>query len=329
MAQGALVAVEEQDPVSERGLEADEERDAMRAQVRRRLSEGLSQNKAAREIGISAATLSQWLTGTYPASTDELDKKVKRWVRLSESRETLPIPQRPQWVETPTARRVAAALVYAQNAGNMAIIHGGAGTGKTYTARAYAQQHPNVWLVSCAPSTGTLIDTLDEVAWVLGEKGIKGRPAHYRRALLTRLRDTQGLLIMDEAQEMCVRALNELSRLCEDAGIGLALMGNDEIYTRLTGGTRAAAFARLFSRIAYRVRLSQPKSKDVDLILDAWRVKDVAARKLAHDVASQPGGLRSMSNAVGLAASWAHGKDLSPEMLQRAVRKCNDEKAEG
>ena len=77
-----------------------------------------------------------------------------------------------------------------------------------------------------------------------------------------RVNGVRGLLIVDEAQHLSLRALETLRALHDATGAGLALMGNAVVYARLTGGRRAAEFAQLFSRVGKRVRLTQVEEGD-------------------------------------------------------------------
>jgi len=73
--------------------------------------------------------------------------------------------------------------------------------------------------------------------------------------LTGRLRDTHGLLVVNEAQHLTTKALEGLRSLRDATGTGLALVGSDKLYDRLTGGSRSSDFPQLFSRIGKRVRL--------------------------------------------------------------------------
>src|SRR5262245_52872778 len=85
------------------------------------LDEGISQNAAAKEAGISAATLSQWLSGSYAGNVGKIAGQLVAWLnRRAASRELSSVmPPMPSWIETPTARRIYQALEYAQLAGDI------------------------------------------------------------------------------------------------------------------------------------------------------------------------------------------------------------------
>ena len=113
-------------------------------------------------------------------------------------------------------------------------------------------------------------------------------------------------------------------RALHDAtGVGLALVGNEAVYARMTGGTRAAYLDRLFSRIGKRVRLTRATRDDVDAIIDAWGVDVHACRRTLHEIAARPGGLRGLTKVLRLASMFAAGAEresMSCEDIRAAWR---------
>src|ERR1035437_1267786 len=51
---------------------------------------------------------------------------------------------------------------------------------------------------------------------------------------------TGGLLVIDEAQHLSVAALDQIRSIHDATDLGIALVGNQQVYARLTGGNRAA-----------------------------------------------------------------------------------------
>lgn len=242
-----------------------------------------------------------------------------------EAREERPafveLPTAPAWFSTPTAKRIEAGLMYAQTAGDIAVIHGGAGLGKTSTARWYASTRPNVWIAVMTPATCSLAPCLERVLEACGVRGQGGRAARLEEALRMRVNGVRGLLIVDEAQHLSLRALETLRALHDATGAGLALMGNAVVYARLTGGRRAAEFAQLFSRVGKRVRLTQVEDGDVDALLEAWGAKlsrPENFRKEALAIARKPGGLRVLTKTLRLAALIAGGEAVERRHVARA-----------
>ncbi len=231
------------------------------------------------------------------------------------------LPPEPAWVATPTAKRIEAGLVYAQVAGDIAVIYGGAGLGKTSTARWYASNWPNAWVATMTPSTQAMAPCLERVLQACGVRAAYARAAALETALRTRVNGARGLLIIDEAQHLSLRALEALRGLHDVTGAGLALLGNELVYTRLTGGRRSAEFAQLFSRVGKRVRLTQVDDGDVDALLEAWGEKLARPgdlRKAALAIARKPGGLRILTKTLRLAALIAGDEAVERRHVARA-----------
>ena len=261
---------------------------------------GLSQAAAAKEIGISDSALSQWLAGKYGGDVAAVDAKAARWLKARREREgfsrVLPAP--PEWVETKTANRIIAGLGYAQLAGDIAVIHGGAGVGKTVAARRYAARQPSVWLATVTAGRRALGSCLQLVARACGLRPGHRRIADLEEAVAARVAGTSGLLVVDEAQHLSVRALESLRGIHDATGTGLALLGGDPLYARMAGGRVSADLAQLHSRVGKLVRLRQPATEDVEALLAAWDVSVKRVRRTALEIAGRPGGLRGLTKAV-------------------------------
>ena len=294
----------------------------LRARAREALAAGgMTQARAAREIGVSAAALSQWLAGSYAGDSAAVDGKVRRWLDSLARGEALEreLPAGPDWVDTPSASRVEAALSYAQLAGFLAVVHGAAGTGKTVACERYARQNPNVWLATMSGGAITPHACLRRVAAACGGRAREAKgAADLEDAIAARLRGTRGLLVVDEAQHLGVRALEALRYLHDATGIGVALVGGELLYERLTGGDRSSRYAQLFSRIGKRVHLPAPEAADAGALLAGWGVEGAAARREARRIAALPGGLRGLSHALRLASVFAAGEAVTAEHLRAA-----------
>ena len=272
---------------------------------------GLSQAAAAREIGISDSALSQWLAGRYPGDPDAVEAKVAVWLDSRRRRAALGrrLPDPPEWVETPTARRILAGLGYAQLAGDVCVAHGGAGVGKTCAMRRYASRQPSVWTATATVVTRAPGPCLGVVAQACGLGGAGSRSlAQLEGDVRSRVARTGGLLVVDEAQHLSVRALDALRGIHDATGIGLALLGGQPLYVRMSGGRRTEHLAQLHSRVGRLVSLGRPTAEDVDALLGAWDGVDAARlRKASLEIASGPGALRALTKALRYAHLLADG----------------------
>lgn len=272
----------------------------------------LSQTKIAKEIGtgVSAATLSQWLNGSYAGDNSKIEARVATWwENYQERRSRAGLPDAPDWVETPTAARIVAGLRYAQLAQDMVVIYGPAGVSKTETCKHYVTQAPSVHHVTMTPATTGVLSCLEEIAIAVGLRDWQRSAAGLQRLIVDRIRNTHGLLIIDEAQHLSIQALDQIRSLHDRCLIGVALVGNETVYTRMTGGSRAPYLDRLFSRIGKRVALKGASDADIDALLKAWKITDTSCRAQVREIARRPGALRVLTKVLRLAASFAHAQE--------------------
>lgn len=268
----------------------------------------LTQARISKEAGLSSAVISQWLAGVYPGDVGGVETKIARWLDTTQAQRAAQdaLPAAPSYVATPSAEKVLAALRYAQIASDIAVVYGGAGLGKTTAISRYATTAPNVYVATMTPASASVVTALEEITDAVGASGINGGgAAKLHRAIVRRITGTQGLLVIDEAQHLSVAALDQIRSIHDAAGIGIALVGNEQVYARMTGGNRAAYLDRLFSRIGKKVRLLRPSETDITRLIEAWGVEEPACRSQLVDIASKPGGLRGLTKVMRLGSMYA------------------------
>jgi hypothetical protein len=280
-----------------------------------RLDAGLTQTRIARESGVNNGVLSQWLQSKPPYDNHmpTVDKLVK-WLESRERRRETgeALPPTLAYVPTPSSEKIMAALTYAHMAADLAVIYGGAGVGKTRTISHYQENNPNVWVATMTPDCSTVSATLEEIAESFGIRSEGGVSSSRRRRLLCRkMRGTGGLLVIDEAQHLGNSGIEEIRSIHDATEIGVVLSGNEAVYSRLTGGHRAAHFAQIFSRIGKRLRLNNPSNGDVIALAESLNVTGATERELLLDISKKPGALRGVVKIVQLAGMLAAGENTS------------------
>lgn len=282
---------------------------------------GLNQADVSRESNVSTTTLSRFLKGNYPGDNTEVAAKLGRWVETYYTRQAAnaQLPKAPAWIETTIARRILAAMSYAQMASDFAVVYGGAGLGKTKACERYQLIGASVWHVEMTRSHARLLAALERIANAIGLRDLPREPAKYQDRISERLINTAGLLLIDEAQHLDNEALEAIRAIHDSACIGVVLLGNESLYARITGGKRDAGFAQLFSRIGKRVRLARASDADVEAVADAWNMTDNGAREVLRDIVAKPGALRGATKCLRL-ASVAGGGSISAANLASAWR---------
>ena len=217
------------------------------------------------------------------------------------------------WIETPTLRRVVAALAIAREMGDVVAIYGAQGVGKTSAALAYTSSVPCsapdplpnacVWYVAAHPAIAGVVPLLkavcDAVAACPTDRAAGAAELH--EAAARRVESRKGLLIVDEAQHLTAAALEQLRAIHDASGVGLALIGNRDLYARLVGGKGSTDLDGLRARIGRRLNIDASTPEDAAALADAWGVTSSAGRKLLRDICASAGGLRSAVKALRLA----------------------------
>lgn len=284
----------------------------LRERVRSKMTDaGLNQTDLSKALGLARGSLTNWLAGKYTRSTPDLDATLREWLQER------PASRRVTWVETPSATRITDALAHAQASGDLVCVYGAPGTGKTCTVAHYQRSYEHAWLATITPASAAVVPALEEIAEAVGIHDVTGGARRLSRAIRSKVSHLDGLIILDEAQHLSLPAIEEIRSIHDATGVGIALVGNELVYARLTGGTRAVHFAQLFSRVGLKLYLRTPSKRDVAALVAHWKVTDPKAVALLERVAKKPGALRAVSKILRLASSG--GGEIDAKRVRLAM----------
>ncbi len=282
---------------------------------------GLTWGQLASLIGRAAGTLSIFATGKYnggptAGGNGEIAKQIFRYRQTLNRQAELKVeaPEIPTYFETRTAVEVMHLLSWAHR-GRITLWAGGPGTGKTTAAKEYAERASNVWFIPVRKSTTTISALCVAVLTAMRDFTPPTGTARISAYVMGKLRDTNGLLIFDDAQLLDIDQIEEIRGWFDETGIGVAFLGNEKVVSRMEGGSRQAEFAQLFSRVGLRMIRAQPLRDDVEALAVAWAVEDDEIVGFLQKIASRPGGLRSCTYALELATMLSRS-DNSPLALK-------------
>lgn len=268
--------------------------------------DGLSQGAVAREAGMSPTTLSLYLHGKYTGNVQNVEAKLTKWLDSRGERQGISavVPDEPAFYPTQTARELLTALTYAQALGDMALVIGVPGVGKSTTCREYQRKYSNVWIATAAAHTTGVVPVLREIADSVGTVHGSGASG-LAREIATKVTGRNGLLIIDEAHHLSTQALDAIRALHDATGVAVALVGSPELLAKLE------RMPQLFSRLGVRLFRRKVLKGDVTALLDAWQISGREERRLLTRLADQPGALRSVTKILRLATALAAGSGAS------------------
>ena len=262
-----------------------------------------SKAEVSRRSGVADGSLNQWFSGSYAGRFDTQNARMRQWIDAAEEMAAMAsgVPQSPAFFHTRTSREVMETLLYAQMLADMAIITLAAGMGKTESCRQFCASRPHAYLVTMSPRTKGVYGMLVGIAGSLGV--VQNNAAKLHTAIGERLQRNgrQCLLIVDEAQNLCDDAVNQLRNLVDVNECGVALVGNQEIYGRFSATKDGPSYAQIKSRMGKRLRRLHPYPEDIAAQLDAWGIEDADARKLLTGIGNKPGTLRQIDKTLRLA----------------------------
>ena len=282
---------------------------------------GLSQAAAAKRMQISATTLSQWLGGKYGGDVPAVEAKVRRWIDTEREAEKRSLAS--AGLDTHRDLRVtgevAALLAHAQAVGDIVLITGSSGAGKSWAAKRYCATHSVAWYLQMTSAVRSLSGLLELVSDAVGAGAWHPSALKAERAVIERLQDRGALLVVDEAHHLTGRLLDELRCIRDIAGCGLALIGEERLTATLT------RCPQIVGRIGGRLQKKKPAEADVATLLSGFLGRRASARevKAAVAAASGAGGLHALRRALArawMASRMDEREEVAADDLEIATR---------
>ncbi|WP_205647171.1 AAA family ATPase [Aeromonas jandaei] len=231
---------------------------------------GWSQAHAARALGKSSTVVSLYLRGQYkggdiPALENDIAALIAREEEKDRSQKLAV-----SFVRTYTAKKCLEVIKMAHLDGEINVIYGDAGMGKTMVMRQYAEDNRTAILLEADPGYTARV-VLEEICKKL-ELSRSGNMHELSDAIVLKLKNSGRILLIDEAENLPHRALEVIRRLHDKAGIGVVLAGMPRLLVNLKG--RRGEFKQLYSRVGFALALGEHLPRgDID---------DIAASML-HD----------------------------------------------
>jgi len=130
----------------------------------------------------------------------------------------------------------------------------------------------------------------------------------------------RSLIIIDEAQYLKEKSINVLRYLYDIHGVGLAFLGNEDIFRRLTVTSSREGAGQVQSRFGMRLHELRPCDDDIRAYLDAWGITDADIRSFLLVLGRKTGALRQIAETLQscMTAVAGSGKTLTVDMLRDA-----------
>jgi DNA transposition AAA+ family ATPase len=237
---------------------------------------GISQSRCAQQLGMSGATVSTWLKGEYKGNIGEIDIKVKAYLQQRRERDLFRDCEG-LVAQTSTLERLHKFARMIHNERKIGACVASPGKGKTIGVYKYMQDNPTSILIETDYTyTGPVV--FSELHKMLHCGSGRGEFHAIYSEVIERLRGSERLLIIDEAEYLSYKALELIRRLHDKAGIGILLVGTRKLIDNLKGSK--GQYAQLFSRIRYvDLDTNELSNADVEKIVSLYVPASAAMAK--------------------------------------------------
>lgn len=289
-------------------------------------------SQLAKESGIAPGTITTFAAGTYGAKDggSNVARKVFQFRQTVESHSMRQskLPANPGYFETRTSGKILYLLEVAHS-GRITVIGTGPGTGKTMTIDEYAERAGPVWKATMKPSSNSLLSMIQAVLKALGVEQRRLSTADASAVVVQRVTGRRGLLVIDEANWLSLEAIEELRFWHDTTGVGICMLGNEELVQSIKTGRKRDQLARLMSRLAHMHEQRTPEREDVVAFCDHWGIEQPDIRRYLENIALTPdsGGLRECKQLIEAASMLASAddrglsiSDLRDAQSERATR---------
>ncbi len=291
-------------------------------QVRKELASfmeqtGKSQSQIAKETNLSTATISQFLGGIYSGDNNKIAKTLKKYLKLAQSRRNI-IRTETFYEELRNTKTALFAAEYAHTNCDIVLLSGAAGAGKTTALKHYVENSAGVIFVTANSCASSAMAILGEIALKIG-KIPQTKKQLLMNELVSYFKDSQRLIIIDEADHLTFSALQALRNLNDESGVGVLLSGNDKIYNQMVCGAKCGEFDQLRTRIFARPKVSNDYT--IEEIQGVFPNVDMPSTKILLEVA-QTQSLRTARKLYNMSAELANANNqkLSAAHLKRTCK---------
>lgn len=275
----------------------------------------ISANAVSRSLGLSSATLSQYLSGQYKGAVKKVDAAVEDFLQLENERSAMNPGELP-FMPISSSKRVFDIAKMTHLCGDIGIAYGDAGLGKTRAVKQYSKDHTDVILIE-ADLGFTARILFQELCRSVGVDPEKNSLHAMFEEIVKKLNKSGRLIIIDEAEHLPYKALEMLRRVHDKAGIGILLVGMPRLLFNLRG--KKGEFTQLYSRVGVASKLEPLKESDTEMIVKKILPDSNGCYKTFHS--ESLGNARRLSKLIARSIMVAdlNGVPLSHQVIKETA----------
>lgn len=211
--------------------------------VTSRVQEYLKRSKksyadAAKAMGVAQSTFSQVMNCTYEGDLEKHIRDLDKWLETELLRETAPKPG--GFVMTSVAEKVYAVAKYVLRTGEIGLVYGPAGIGKTMTLQAIRSEFSNSIYVSLKSGAETPLAVVEAIGIALRITNLKMSVRVWIQQLEKVLRGSNRLILIDQAHKLTTsrqdKSILTLTDLYDATGCPMLWAGTTDLWKYISEG---------------------------------------------------------------------------------------------
>lgn len=226
---------------------------------------GNSDRRVAGMLGRSTAAISQYRNKKYEGDLEGFEKDLLSLRKREEDRE-FPVEDT-EFCKTQISKKIWDVLQACEEDGDMGLVIGPAGVGKTKTVQEYKRRSRSAILITADITSKACGAVLYAIAKKMSSTFHGNRNAELLQRIIDQLKNSRRLLIIDEAHFLTWEAFEAVRKIHDCAGIGVCYVGMPRLYSQMQGSKRSYLYDQIFSRIGVRVNITETYSEDVEALI--------------------------------------------------------------
>jgi len=247
----------------------------------------LTNRDLARELGIGVTQISKYLNGRPDWDVSELENTIEDVLKTALLRRSR---GGQELVETSVTRQINAVCETIRKTNDIGLIFGAAGTGKTVGISMYAASMPSAIVITLSKWSSNAQGIERLLFTAMETRSFRKSGQSRAEWLLGRLRNSNRILIVDNAHRLTSGGREWLFDFQDDTGIPIALVGNPEILDAIEDNDQQ--FSRI--GIVQQVKLKDASAVATKILKALAPAADENIGDLVRTVAGQRGHLRSL-----------------------------------
>jgi DNA transposition AAA+ family ATPase len=268
-------------------------------------------------LGMSGSTVSLWLSDKYSGDVEKVTQAVERFLNRQEDRQrNRRLRRRDKFVWTSAARKFMGAAKIAHDECDIGVVIGCAGVGKTMACRKYTDENPGVILIEVDP-TYTKRALLVSIHRACGGGGV-GSDNFMMTDLIDRLKGSERLIIVDEADLLSPYSVDLLRRINDFADVGILMVGLPRLYEVIRGV--AAQYEKLWSRVGVCITIGKANDQDAKDLVEQYLPKANGVVAVFQELGKSNPRLMSKLIRRATALSEKRGTSVDEEIVRSVVQ---------